>query len=171
MIWRCDYLLSNQLPSTPPSWVWVADLSIRCSPGRNVEVLRLLICPCPHICSTNCCLSVQITPGVCPLVCVQTSVGSIYQSVAWHYSLGWVSSSQLCVSTSSHEVYCICWPPFQPLLPTLHLSIARCYSPMWCILGHVLCISYGPPMHDVVGDPLPHSREYLCVPIPPGLQL
>jgi len=166
-----DNLLSIPLPSTSPSWVCVEDFPIRCSPRWNVDVSRLLFCLCPHTCSTNCCFSVQITPGVCPRVCVQTSVGRIYQSVASHYSLGWVSSSQLCLSTSSHEVDCICWPPSQPLPPTLQLSIAWCCLPMWCILDHVLCMICWPLMHDVVGDLLPHSRGYQCVPRPSGLEL
>jgi hypothetical protein len=147
------------LLSPPLSRAFSAGLSIGCSGGRDVPASG------PLRCTTSICrrLGVRTGSGTCPLVRVQTSVGRIWLPVASHYSLEWVSCSQLCLSACSNDAYCICRPPTQPSPPSLLLRFVQSCSPPRCILALVLCLISGPLSLDSLGDLLPHFRGCQCV--------
>jgi hypothetical protein len=110
-------------------------------------------------------LGVRTVSGTCPLARVRTSVGRIWLPVASHYSLGWVSCSQLCLLACSRDVCCICRPT-EASPPSMLLRFVWSCSPPRCILVLVLCLPCGPLSLDSLGDLLPHSRGCQCVPGP-----
>ena len=97
---------------------------------------------------------------------VQPSVGSIWLLEASRCPLGWVSCSQLCVSTCSHDVCCICRPPTQPSARSLLLRFVSSCSPLRCTLFLSLCLSCGPLTLDSVGGLLSYLLGCQCVPGP-----
>jgi len=104
------YLLSILLLSSPLSRAFSAGLSIGCNGGRGVPVSG------PpsylHRRTTSIChrLGVRTVSSTCLLAHAQTSVGRTWLPVTSHYSLGWVSCSQLCPSVCSRNVCCTCRP-------------------------------------------------------------
>ena len=105
--------LSIPLLSPPLSRAFSAGLSIGCSGGRGVPASGSGPPPCLRRHTTSICrrLGVRTVSSTCPLARAQTSVGRIWLPVTSHYSLGWVSCSQLCLSACSRDVCCICRPP------------------------------------------------------------
>jgi len=137
--------LSIRLFSRPLSRAFIAGPSIGCIDGRDVPVSGSG--PPPSLChrttSISCRLGGPTISGTCPLAHTRTSVGTIWLPVTSHYSLGWVSCSQLCLSACSHDVCCICRPPTQPSPPSLLLRLVWSYSQPSCICLLVLCLHCG----------------------------
>jgi hypothetical protein len=124
----------------------------------------------PHRRTTSICrrLGVRIVSSTCLLARARTSVGRTWLPVTSHYSLGWVSCTQLCPSVCSRSVCCICRLPTEPSLPTALQRFVWSYSPPRCIFVLILCLLYGLLGLGSLGDLHPHSWECRCVPQPSG---
>jgi len=160
--------LSIPSPFPPLCREFSAGLSIGCSGGRDVPASgppsyfrRRTTRICHHV-------DIWTVLGTCPLARVRTSVGRTLLPGASCRSLEWASCSQLGLSTCSHDVYCICWPPTQPSLPSLILRFVSSCSLPRCILTLLLCLIYGLLSLGSLGDPLPHFRGCECVLRPSG---